>query len=312
MNTKVPLFLEPVFRETIWGGDRLRTVFGYDIPSGRTGECWAVSGHPGGDCRIRNPEYAGETLGSLWRNRPELFGGAGGAQFPLLVKILDARENLSIQVHPDDAYARTHENGASGKSECWYVLDCAPGSSIVIGHHAQSPEQLREMVAQGRWEELIREEPIRPGDFFQIDPGCLHSIKGGTLLLETQQSSDVTYRFYDYGRLCGGRPRPLHIAQSLAVTRAPFRPHKIVPTVRREGDAVVTELIRCPCYTVYRAALDGRWTRSWEQPFVVISAVDGEGALDGAPVKKGDHLLLPAGYGPMGLEGRLELICSHL
>lgn len=312
MSTKTPLLLEPAFQEKIWGGDRLRTVFGYDIPSNRTGECWAVSGHPGGDCRVKNPEFAGETLGSLWKNRPDLFGGGGGERFPLLVKLLDAREDLSIQVHPDDAYAQAHEGGALGKTECWYVLDCDPGSTIVIGHHAQSPEQLREMVEAGRWGELIREVPIRPGDFFQIDPGCLHSIRGGTLLLETQQSSDVTYRFYDYGRLCGGRPRPLHIAQSLAVTRAPFHPRELVPTLWREGDAALTELVRCPCYTVYRAALNGRWVRDWKRPFVIVSVIDGQGALDGIPVKKGDHLVLPAGYGPMGLEGRLELICSHL
>ena len=133
-----------------------------------------------------------------------------------------------------------------------------------------------------------------------------------SLLLETQQSSDVTYRFYDYDRLSGGRPRPLHIEESLAVTRSPFRPREIRPWTCREGDAQVTELIRCPCYTVYRAALEGRWQRDWDAPFVNVSVLDGQGTLDGAPVNKGDHLLLPAGYGTMTLEGRLELICSHL
>jgi len=312
MSRQGPIFLEPVFQEKIWGGSRLKTVFGYDIPSGRTGECWAISGHPSGDCRVRNPDLAGETLGSLWRRRPELFGNVAGECFPLLVKILDAREDLSIQVHPDDAYAKVHENGALGKTECWYVLDCDEGASIVIGHHAASREEMREMVEQRRWKELIREVPIQKGDFFQINPGCLHAIKGGTLILETQQSSDVTYRFYDYDRLENGRPRPLHIEQSLAVTQVPFHPCEPERVVNREGDAVVTRLVSCPCYRVYHTALDGRWETDWDKPFVNMSVVAGQGVLDGVPVKAGDHLLLPAGYGRMALEGRLELICSHL
>ena len=310
MSSREPIFLEPVFQEKIWGGDRLRTSFGYDIPSGHTGECWAISGHPGGDCRIKG--RPGQTLGGLWREERALFGGLAGEGFPLLVKLLDAREDLSIQVHPDDSYAHLHENGASGKTECWYILDCDPDATIIIGQHARSPRELREMVEGKRWGELLREVPVRPGDFFQIDPGCVHSIRGGTLLLETQQSSDVTYRFYDYDRLSEGRPRPLHIEESLAVTQSPFRPRELRPQTRREGDALVTELVRCPCYTVYRAVLDGRWQRDWDAPFVNISVLDGRGALDGTPVERGDHLLLPAGYGTMTLEGRLELICSHL
>ena len=310
MKRREPIFLEPVFQEKIWGGDRLRTGFGYDIPSGHTGECWAISGHPGGDCRIKG--RPGQTLGGLWRDERTLFGGLAGEGFPLLVKLLDAREDLSIQVHPDDEYARVHENGSLGKTECWYVLDCDPGATIIIGHNAADAREMADMVDQGRWTELLREIPIQKGDFFQIDPGCLHAIKGGTLLLETQQSSDVTYRFYDYGRLENGRPRPLHIEQSLAVTQAPFHPCEPEQETVRQGDAVVTRLIACPCYTVYHAEVDGLWERDWNQPFVNVSVIGGEGLLDGRKVRKGDHLLLPAGYGKMALEGRLELICSHL
>ena len=184
------LKLKPVLQEKIWGGDRLNTVFGYDIPSGHTGECWAISGHPGGDCPVENPAFAGETLGSLWRKRRDLFGNVPGDIYPLLVKIIDAREDLSIQVHPDDAYAAAHENGALGKTECWYVLDCGPDTNIVIGHHAASKAEMARMVEEDRWDELLRQVPIHRGDFFQIEPGCLHAIKGGTLILETQQSSD--------------------------------------------------------------------------------------------------------------------------
>lgn len=306
------LKMHPIFQEKIWGGNRLKTVFGYDIPSDATGECWAISGHPGGDCAIANPEFAGETVGSLWKKRPDLFGNTPGDIFPLLIKIIDAKEDLSIQVHPDDAYAAVHENGSLGKTECWYVLDCDEGATIIVGHNAASAEEMATMVTENRWNELLREIPIHKGDFFQIDPGCLHAIKGGTLILETQQSSDVTYRFYDYGRLQDGKPRTLHIAESLAVTKAPFVPTTPKQDVFTIGDAEVTHLVSCKYYSVYRAVLSGKAVWNWEKPFVNISILSGEGMLDGTPVKKGDHLLLSANYGEMTVQGDLEWIYSHL
>ena len=192
------LFMEPVFKEAIWGGTKLRDVFGYEIPSDTTGECWAVSAHKNGDCRIAGGMYDGRLLSSLWEEKPELFGNYPGDQFPLLVKIIDAKADLSIQVHPDDAYAKVHENGSLGKTECWFILDCKENATLVVGHNAKTKEELEQMIHEGRWKEFIREIPIKPGDFIQIDPGTVHAIKGGTLLLETQQSSDITYRVYDY------------------------------------------------------------------------------------------------------------------
>lgn len=143
------------------------------------------------------------------------------------------------------------------------------------------------MVEERRWKELIREVPIQKGDFFQINPGCLHAIKGGTLILETQQSSDVTYRFYDYDRLSDGKPRPLHIAQSLAVTQVPHSLESPKQETCRQGGAEITHLVTCPYYAVYRVRLDGRWETNWEQPFVNVSITGGSGTLDGQPVSKG-------------------------
>ena len=303
------LRLQPIFQEKIWGGNRLHTVFDYEIPSDATGECWAISGHPGGDCMV---EGTGKTLGQLWKAQPELFGSLPGDTFPLLIKIIDAKDDLSIQVHPDDAYASVHENGSLGKTECWYVLDCDQEATIIIGHNASSKEEMARMVAENRWSELLREVPIHKGDFFQIDPGCLHAIKGGTLILETQQSSDVTYRFYDYGRLQDGKPRQLHIEKSLDVTVAPFAPTAPAQTVTRNGDADVTHLVTCPYYSVYRAELKGTASWNFDQPFVNISILEGQGTLDGTPVQKGDHLLLTANHGELKAEGRMEFIYSYL
>mgnify|MGYP002519813230 CR=1 FL=1 len=211
------LRMAPIFQSKIWGGQRLSTVFDYPIPSDHTGECWAISGHPGGDCAIVGGPYDGKTVAWLWKNEPQLFGTLPGDIFPLLIKIIDAKDDLSIQVHPNDAYANVHENGSLGKTECWYVLDCDEGATIIVGHNASSTEEMAKMVEENRWSELLRQVPIHKGDFFQIDPGCLHAIKGGTLILETQQSSDVTYRFYDWERVDkNGNKREVHLEKAVA------------------------------------------------------------------------------------------------
>ena len=306
------LKLIPVFQEKIWGGNRLHTIFDYQIPSDKTGECWAISAHPNGDCGIAHPEFANETLSSLWKKRPDLFGNLSEDVFPLLIKIIDAKEDLSIQVHPDDSYAKEHENGALGKTECWYVLDCDPDATIIIGHHAKTKEEMTQLIEQNRWSELLREVPIKKGDFFQINPGCLHAIKGGTLILETQQSSDVTYRFYDYDRLENGKPRPLHLAQSLDVTKIPAEINTTIPSTVKQEVAQITNLVTCPYYSVSHVTVSGTATFIWKEPFVNISILSGEGRLDGMEVKKGDHLIATANYGEMLIEGNLEFIYSHI
>ena len=208
--------LTPIFHEKIWGGRQLETVFGYDIPEGPIGECWAISAHPNGDCQIAEGPYAGHTLSWLWAEHRELFGNCEGKEFPLLIKILDAKDDLSIQIHPNDEYAAEHENGSLGKTECWYVLDCEPGATIIVGQRAHDRAEAAQMIEEGRWDEMLNVLPIHKGDFFQIDSGTVHAIKTGTLILETQQSSDVTYRLYDYDRPgTDGKLRPLHIEQSL-------------------------------------------------------------------------------------------------
>jgi mannose-6-phosphate isomerase/beta-glucosidase len=310
--SKTILKLEPIFQEKIWGGSRLNRVFGYEIPSEATGECWAISGHAAGNCKVSHPEYEGMTIGELWNTHREFFGNLAGDTFPLLIKIIDAKDDLSIQVHPDDVYAAEHEKGSLGKTECWYVLDCDENATIIIGHHAKTKAEMARMVEEDRWKELLREVPIHKGDFFQIEPGCLHAIKGGTMILETQQSSDVTYRFYDYGRLENGKPRQLHISQSLDVTTVPFVEQSAAPEVSKQEDATVTHLVTCPYYSVYRVELDGQMQMNWTQPFVNLSIIDGEGTIDGQSVQKGDHFLICDDYGEMKLEGRMEYIYSHI
>ena len=165
--------LTPIFHEKIWGGRQLETVFGYDIPDGPIGECWAISAHPNGDCQIAEGPYAGHTLSWLWAEHRELFGNCEGKEFPLLIKILDAKDDLSIQIHPNDEYAAEHENGSLGKTECWYVLDCEPDATIIVGQRAKDRAEAAQMIEEGRWDDMLNVLPIHKGDFFQIDSGTM-------------------------------------------------------------------------------------------------------------------------------------------
>lgn len=306
------IFLEPVFKEMIWGGNRLETEFGYPIPGDHTGECWAISAHKNGDCRIREGEFKGKTLSWLWDNHRERFGNAKGDVFPLLIKIIDAKADLSIQVHPDDTYAMKREDGSLGKTECWYILDCEEDSTIVIGHHAKNKEELKSMISQNRWDDLIRVQPVKKGDFFQITPGTVHAIKAGTMILETQQNSDITYRLYDYGRLDNGKPRELHLEKSIDVIACPYQDRQEEAKSQSLKSHDRCELVSCSYYTVDRISLHGEQSFLQENPFLNVSVIAGSGTIDGHEIKKGDHFILPYGYGEFCLSGDLEIITSHI
>lgn len=307
--------LVPVFKEKIWGGRKLETEFGYEIPAGPVGECWAISAHPAGDDEIASGEYAGRTLSWLWDEHRELFGNCEGDRFPLLVKIIDAKDDLSIQVHPDNDYAAEHEDGSLGKKECWYVLSAEPGQTIVVGQRAHSREEFAQMVEEGRWSELLNEIPIKAGDFFQIDPGTVHAIKGGTVILESQQSSDVTYRVYDYDRKQDdGTLRPLHMQQALDVIDFDCAP---LTSGEVELSGPVTTLEQNECYTVdlVRVGEGGNAAElvvETPHPFTCISVIEGEGVVNGREVKKGTHLLALSACDALELSGTMQVVLSYL
>lgn len=312
------LFLQPIFKEVLWGGSRLREEYNYDIPSDHTGECWAISAHDNGDCKVATGVYRGISLSELWTTHKELFGYRQEEKFPLLVKIIDAKDDLSIQVHPDDQYARINENGASGKTECWYILDCEQDSTIVIGHNAKNKQELRDMIEEERWGELIRTIPIKKGDFFQINPGTVHAIKAGTLILETQQNSDLTYRVYDYNRLTNGKPRELHIKKSLDVITAPFleeNKNEIndIENASINGEGYTRErLVKCPFYTVDKVAIKDKAALQQNKSFVIYSVIEGEGTINNIPIVKGSHFIVPYQFGDYEFRGNMTLISSYL
>ncbi|MGN0403147.1 MAG: mannose-6-phosphate isomerase, class I [Acetatifactor sp.] len=306
------VFLKPYFSHNIWGGTRLRDEFGYSVEGKDVGECWGISAHQSGESTVRDGVYAGLKLSELWDRKPALFGNYQAERFPLLVKIIDAREDLSIQVHPDDAYAKINENGSYGKTECWYVLDCQENATLVIGHNARTRQELTDMIQQGRWSELIREIPVKKGDFIQIDPGTVHAIKGGLLILETQQNSDLTYRVYDYDRLSNGKPRQLHISKSLDVITVPAKAAKdcILDTGNNFCENTVTKLYECKYYKVFKALVNGKASYQSDEPFILATITSGEGRVNNYKVKKGDHFLIPFGVKCIHFEGKMEVFLS--
>ncbi|WP_075279541.1 type I phosphomannose isomerase catalytic subunit [Thermophilibacter provencensis] len=317
-TTRDLIFPTPIFHEKIWGGRKLADDFGYEIPDGPIGECWAISAHPNGDCAISGGAWDGMRLSELWDQHRELFGDVGGDRFPLLIKIIDAKDNLSVQVHPDDAYAAEHENGSLGKRECWYVLAADEGTQIVIGQRAHDRAELAGMIDEGRWDDMLNLVPCHVGDFFPIEPGTVHAIQGGTLILETQQSSDVTYRVYDYDRVGDdGKPRELHIQQSLDVVdyaaQAPASGEVTAPEV--DG---VTELMECPNFVVDRVRVAGEKDVAQPWPFLCVSVIEGSGTVCASEagvtheIARGTHFVAPAGCGELSFVGDMTLVTSHL
>jgi len=279
-----PLTFKPVLRDYVWGGRRLETLYGRSLPSqGPVAESWEISGHANGPGLVESGPWQGRTLPEVLAELgAQLVGSRAGwalerGRFPLLVKLLDAAQNLSVQVHPPDEYARLHENGELGKTEMWYVLHAQPGAEIILGTRpGTTPELLRQAIAQGTLEACLQRLPVRAGDAIFIPAGTLHALLAGLLVVEVEQNSDTTYRLYDWGRLgADGRPRPLHLEQSLNVIDLQSPPPEVCRPLPLAADPGVTrhELCRCRYFVVekvhlapgarFRGRTDGRSLEIW-------------------------------------------------
>lgn len=212
------LILKPQYKSKIWGSAYFKKKLDTALED-KIGEMWTASAHQSGDLKIGNGALAGQTLSAVYRNYPKLFNYPALSDFPVLVKIIATAADLSIQVHPDDCYAEKHEND-SGKTEGWLILDAAPAARIVYGHRAANKAEFTALLTAGCYERLLNYQPVKPGEFYPIFAGTVHTIGKNIVLLEIQQSSDVTYRLYDYDRLdLNGRKRPLHIDKALDVIK---------------------------------------------------------------------------------------------
>ena len=310
-----PLFLQSVMQEKIWGGTKLRDEFGYKIPSDKVGEYWAISAHPHGVSTIKNGRFAGMGLDQLYAEHRELFGNSSEPVFPLLTKILDANDWLSVQVHPDDHYAMEHE-GELGKTECWYVIAADEGAEIIYGHDAKSQEELRQQIEKKEWDKLLTKVPVKAGDFFYVPSGTMHAIGSGILILETQQSSDTTYRVYDFDRKdAKGNLRELHLEKSIDVLNI-GAPANSRPVTVKADDLTSTLLVASDFFAVYKWEVSGKVNIEKTAAYLLVSVLAGQGVLtvDGEtyPIAKGDHFILPSDVEEWTFEGKnLEMIVSH-
>lgn len=306
------LKVDPVFKEMIWGGRKLKDIYGYDIPSEHTGECWAISAHQNGDCTIADGEFEGQKLSELWCSHRELFGNIKGDQFPLLIKIIDACNDLSVQVHPNDEYAKKHENSL-GKTECWYVLGVDDDTKMVMGHHAKTKEALVAAIENDDYDNLLNKFKIKEGDFFYIPAGTIHAICSGSLIYEAQQSSDITYRVYDYHRQdANGNERQLHVRQSIDVTQVPYQPYDNKnQTVLTLKNGTLTQLISSEFFTVNKYDLTGENTIINDKPFQLVTVIKGDGRINGKEVKIGDNFIICADQKEVVYDGNMSvMICT--
>lgn len=311
----MPLFLQPVFQERIWGGRALE-AFNYDIPNDHTGECWAISAHPNGPNVITNGKYQGETLENVWAQDKALFGVDHDEKFPLLTKILDANDKLSVQVHPNDAYAQQHE-GEYGKTECWYILDAKEDAEIIYGVNAQNQDELNQMIDNQQFETLFNHVKVKPGDFFYVPAGTVHAIGEGILILETQQSSDTTYRIYDYDRKDkNGEQRALHLEQSKAVINLSSESPNTEPQHDIVQGQAYTQFVSNAFFTVGRWNINGSLTYHMPQSYCLVSVVEGNGEVEidqnTYQLDKGTHFILTTEDQHIKFTGEMTLIISYV
>lgn len=301
--------LLPACKDYLWGGQRLKTDFGIASDLEPLAEAWVLSCHPDGPSVLADGPWAGQTLSACIQREGPVVLGTNCRQFenfPMLIKLIDAKQDLSVQVHPSDVYALAHE-GQYGKTEMWVVLDAEPGAHLYYGFQREvSQEELARRASDGTLTEVLRAVPVTPGDVFFIPSGTLHAIGAGMVIAEVQQNSNVTYRVFDYGRLgADGKPRQLHIEKALAVTdRRPVEPRDFAP-----------HLGQCRYFTT--DGHDGPFSAVCDDTsFHALLVTGGEGTLhcggESRPIHKGACYFLPAGSGAYRVEGNCRTLVSYV
>ena len=326
-SSNKPFLLRPAGKDYLWGGRRLKDDFDKSLDMTPLAETWECSTHPDGPSVVASGEYESMTLTEVLRLHPEYLGDrathkANTPAMPILIKLIDAKENLSVQVHPDDTYAAARENGSLGKTEMWYVLDAARDTSLIYGfHHDMDKEQLRESLQNGTVEKYLQKVPVHKDDVFYIPAGTVHAIGAGALIAEIQQSSNLTYRMYDYDRIDRtGQKRPLHIEKALDVVNLkgsshPRQPMRILKYTRGCASEF---LCRCKYFQVERLLLNTEQCRKMADikspvnTFQVLLCTGGCGVLYGESTVinfyKGDCIFLPADSIALKMHGKAQML----
>ena len=317
-----PLQFKPEMKQRVWGG-RALTQFGLELPEGPIGEAWMIADHPNGTSTVMNGSLAGLGLNTIReRYGKEWFGakyaqGTNHDRFPLLIKLLDCNDDLSVQVHPNDDYAHLPV-GELGKTEMWYVMEAQPDAKIIYGLKSEwTREALTAAVAEDRIMDSMHVISVEAGDSFYIPAGTVHALCAGVLVAEIQQNSDTTYRIYDYNRPgLDGKPRELHIEDSLNVIN-----YDNTGASRMKTDITTPNtwlaLAKSPFFATDKAVVDGVWTLDTSpDSFTILIVADGNGSLHWAEgsvaLKGGDCFLLPATLCEFSLVGAFTVLRSYL
>lgn len=313
--------LQPYISSTIWGGRRLIDEYDIKTEKDNAAEAWMLSCTGDGLCKISNGIYKNMYLKDVFEENREICGvkSKSFTKFPVLIKLIDAKDDLSIQVHPDDEYAEKYED-SKGKTECWYVLDCDEEASLILGFKEKiSSEDFKKSIENNTVVECVKRYNVKKGDFFFIDSGTLHAICKGVLLAEVQQNSNLTYRIFDYNRLENGEPRPLHIHKAVDVTKTePFRN----PDFSKSTDNIIVKsegklLVSCELFTTGIVIVDGeKSVYVGNESFLSFIILEGQGTItDGGELqefRKGDSFFAPAGLKNVKIQGTTEILLTTI
>lgn len=314
------LKLTPAFKDYLWGGTRLRDDFQKDCDFDKIAESWELSCHKDGPSTISNGEFKGLTLSEYIEKAGKSVLGTDCEKFdnfPILIKLIDAKDNLSVQVHPDNEYALRVE-GEYGKTEMWYIVDCDEGATLLYGFKDTiSKDEFAQRIADNTLLEVTNAVPVKKGDVFFIQAGTLHAIGKGILIAEIQQNSNTTYRIYDYGRVGkDGNPRELHVEKAKDVTDlCPAKAYPETPVEQKDG--YTSKLLSsCDYFTTYAIDVESKAVlEADEKSFVSLLILEGEGKVigdDNVEFRKGDSIFIPAGTGKFAVDGKCKAILTRV
>lgn len=319
----MPFLLRPTGKDYLWGGRRLNDEFEKNIDLSPLAETWECSTHPDGPCYSASGPWEGESLAEILKQHPEFLGTHPAAQgeLPILIKFIDARQDLSVQVHPTDAYAAANEQGQRGKSEMWYVLDAAKNASLIYGMNRDvDADTVRRAIGEGTLTKYLQKVPVEKDDVFFVGAGTVHAIGAGALVAEIQESSNLTYRLYDYDRVDKtGQKRPLHIEKALNVAelRRATEPRQPMRVLKYRQGMASELLCRCRYFEVSRLIVNTERRqqvtfRADSVSFRVLLCVNGCGTLafekETLNIYKGDCVFVPADSVEIRMHGQFQFL----
>jgi len=325
MNTTLckPFLLNPSGKDYLWGGQRLNTEFEKNIDLNPLAETWECSTHPDGPSYVASGEFKGASLVDVIKEHLEYLGTRhnGETELPILIKFIDAKSDLSVQVHPTDEYARTYENGQLGKTEMWYVLDASRDAKLIYGLRQDCTEnEVRDAIKTGALSKYLQTVPVKKDDLFFIESGTIHAIGAGCLIAEIQENSNITYRLYDYERVDkDGKKRELHVDQAMKVAnlRSSIEPKQPVRVLKYQPGVASELLSRCKYFEVHRMLVNTERRqmvsyRADEVGFRVLLCITGCGSMtfadEAMQFYKGDCIFVPANSESITIHGQAQFL----